>query len=121
MTANEITARLLVEIPKRFPGARAWRSNVLAARTRDNRVVRAGLPGQADITGIVAVRMLAQERPVGVRLEIEVKAGRDRLSEQQESFRRMIAERGGIHIVAHDVEVALEKLALCVRALEVTP
>lgn len=96
-TARKITNALLVEIPKRFP-ARVWRRNVGATLNKTGQLVRFGVPGEADITGII--------RP-GIRLEIEVKAGRDRLTEAQDSFLAMVKLHGGIAIVAHDVEIAL--------------
>lgn len=99
--ANRITADILLEIPAKFPGSRAWRNNVLVARI-DGRVLRAGLKGQADITGIAA--------PSGRRIEIEVKADRDRMRPEQIAFRDAILAAGGIHVIARDVEGALEDL-----------
>jgi hypothetical protein len=96
MTAHEITNRLMLEIPKRF-GFPVWRQNVVATKIGD-RLIRAGLPGMADLSGI---------GPSGVRVEIEVKAGKDRLSPQQASWGRMIESHGGIFLVAHDVEKTL--------------
>jgi hypothetical protein len=60
------------------------------------------LPGEADIDGIVG--------PHGRRLAIEVKAGRDKQSEAQRSFQKMIESHGGIYIIARDVEGALAEL-----------
>jgi hypothetical protein len=47
----------------------------------------------------------------GRRLEIEVKAGRDTLSENQINFGKMIKELGGIYLVARDIDTTLEQLA----------
>ena len=101
LSANGITAALLIRIPEQFPNVRVWRSNVLVARAGD-RIVRAGLTGQADISGIGG--------PRGVRLEIEVKAGKDRISPAQENFCAMIRRHGGIYILARDIEQALVEL-----------
>jgi len=79
---------------------RIWRQNTGVARYRD-RVVRFGLPGQADLSGIT-------DR--GVRVEIEVKSPNGRLSKQQEAFGRMIQTMGGIYIVARSVQQTLEEL-----------
>lgn len=100
LTANEITARLLLEINKEFP-VRVRRRNVGAAVTA-GRLVKFGHPGEADITGIA--------KPGGVCIEIEVKAARDRLRPEQASFLRMIRDHGGIALVARNVEET--KLAL---------
>ena len=126
MTANEITANLLIEIPKRFPGIRVWRNNTGAgagistvkqaiAAIRENRTadairllssrpIRFGIVGQADITGIVG--------PWGRRLEIEVKTGKDKMSDEQRAFQQMILSAGGIYLVAVDVEATLQRMGI---------
>ncbi|RMG17749.1 MAG: hypothetical protein D6729_08280 [Deltaproteobacteria bacterium] len=55
---------------------RLWRANVGAARF-GRHVVKFGIPGQADLTGIL---------PGGIRLEIEVKGPTGRQSPQQRAF-----------------------------------
>lgn len=122
-TANEITASLLIEIPKAFPGARVWRSNRVDAMVPGAggkiRRVKAGIDGQGDVTGIfpISVVWLGQGefikgkiRTVGLRLEIEVKAGRDKQSEAQKNFERMITDAGGIYLLVHSVEQCIEGL-----------
>ncbi len=109
--ANDITAQLLIEIPKRFPGARVWRNNrvdvMVPGRGGKPRRVQAGIDGQADITGIFP----RYHRGVtGLRCEIEVKAGRDKQSPEQFAFQRMITEAGGIYIVARSIEQCLDDL-----------
>lgn len=100
MTAGQIIHDLLLRIPVDIPGARVWRRNVGAAKTEYG-FVRFGLPGEADVTGIA---------PDGRRLEIEVKAGRDRLTPKQEKFLSMIESRGGIALVARDVDGCIAEL-----------
>lgn len=100
MNAGQITASLLLRIPEEIPGARVWRQNVIAAKVGD-RFVRAGLPGMADISGIL---------PGGKRVEVEVKGPGDRLSEQQKSFRSMIQKSGGVYVVARDVDAAIAEI-----------
>lgn len=103
LTARAITAQLLVQIPERFPQARVWRVNVAASvNAQTGQVFRSGLRGMADISGI---------GPGGVRIEIEVKAGRDKMRPEQEAWRAMILRHGGIHIIARDVDQALDELA----------
>lgn len=117
--ANDITARLLIEIPKRFPGARVWRNNrvdvMVAGRGGKPRRVMAGIDGQADITGVwpVAVPSKPFDRLVGFRLEIEVKAGRDKQSAEQVAFQEMVKKAGGLYLVARSVEQCLEELGRC--------
>lgn len=111
--AASITAELLIEIPKRFPGARCWRNNrvdaVVTGRGGRPRHISAGINGQADITGILP--------PNGQRLEIEIKAGRDRQSQDQKSFEAMILAAGGIYLVARDTWKTLDELAVIVGGL----
>lgn len=106
--ANAITAGLLDELPKRYLFIRVWRNNrvktMAIGRGGKPRMISAGVDGQADISGIIG--------PFGRRVEIEVKAGRDPLSDAQKAFRSMIIRLGGVHVVARDVDGALEDLAL---------
>jgi hypothetical protein len=113
MTANELTAELLIQIPKRFPQARVWRNNRVDAWVQNKegprRRIKAGIDGQGDITGIFPVQVgtiLA-----GWRLEIEVKIGKDCQSVQQKAFQQAMEKAGGIYIVARSVEQSLEDLA----------
>jgi len=76
------------------PQLRLWRANVGVARM-GHRVVRFGVPGQADLTGIL---------PGGLRLEIEVKSANGRQSTEQRAFQRMIERFGGLYILARSVE-----------------
>ena len=106
MTANELTAALLIEIPKRFPNIRVWRNNRVDAmavgRNGKLRRIKAGLDGQADISGIIG--------PTGRRLEIEVKVGKDSQSQDQQAFDAMITGHGGLYFVARDLETTLSLL-----------
>ncbi len=81
---------------------RLWRANVGAARI-GTRVVRFGIPGQADLTGIL---------PDGRRLEIEVKSPKGCQTPAQEAFGRMIEKFNGVYVLARsveDVRIALER------------
>lgn len=112
VTANELTASLLIEIPKRFPQCRVRRNNRVDAmaigRGGRPRRVRAGIDGQGDICGTFPVYWVG--RKFGVSLEIEVKVGRDKQRESQKNFEHMITEAGGIYIIARDVEGCLKEL-----------
>lgn len=98
MTANQITNKLLIELPKQFR-CRVWRHNVGAHMTEGGRFVRFGLPGQPDIMGIIEP---------GLFLGIEVKAGADRCSDDQVRFQLMIEKYGGIYTVARDVDETIQ-------------
>lgn len=77
-----------------LPGVRLWRANAGVAKF-GRRVVRFGVPGQADLTGIVNSGTLR-----GVRIEVECKRPGGRVSPEQAAFARMIDVMGGIHVVA---------------------
>lgn len=66
-----------------------------------NRFVAFGLPGSADLTGIL---------PGGRRLEIEVKRPRERQTSQQLLFQDMIEKYGGLYILAKSVEDVKKKI-----------
>ncbi|MBP9032293.1 MAG: hypothetical protein KBG29_00270 [Pseudomonadales bacterium] len=79
---------------------RLWRANVGVARIGDSRraggrIVRFGLPGQADLTGIL---------PNGVRLEIEVKGPDGQQTEEQRAYQRMVERFGGVYVLARSVQ-----------------
>lgn len=118
MTANELTTALLIEIPERFEGARVWRNNRIDAMAVGSggklRRVSAGINGQGDITGILPI--MVGFTKMGIRLEVEVKAGKDRVSESQLGFQGMIIDAGGIYIVARSVEQCIEELGRAILA-----
>lgn len=78
------------------PNVRLWRANVLVARTRTGQVVRAGVKGQADISGILA--------PSGKRIEVEVKTGGATTSEAQRNWRAMMEKFGALYVLARSVD-----------------
>lgn len=81
---------------------KCWQQPTGAAY-RKGQLIRYGLKGSADISGIVRG---------GRRLEIEVKTGQAKQHGAQPAFERMITEFGGIYFVARSVEDALNKLRI---------
>jgi len=59
------------------------------------RTVSFGVPGQADLTGILGD---------GRRLEVEVKASSGRQTTEQQNYERMIVSKGGIYVLARSVD-----------------
>ena len=95
MTEAEIQQAILREFGARSD-MRLWRANVLVAKDpKTGRVVRAGVRGQADISGI---------RAGGQRIEIEVKTPNGRQSKEQRAWQRMIERFDGIYILARSVQ-----------------
>ncbi|MFA6242583.1 MAG: hypothetical protein WC655_16720 [Candidatus Hydrogenedentales bacterium] len=95
----------IVEYLSYRPDIKVWRQNC-GAFVVGKRFVRFGIPGQADITGIMKG---------GRRIEIEVKTKRGKLSPEQETFRKMIEDCGGLYIVARDLDDVLAALAELIR------
>lgn len=73
---------------------RLWRANAGVAK-RGKRVIRFGVVGQADLTGIL---------PDGRRLEVEVKSDAGRQSRAQRDYQAMIERFGGVYVLARSVD-----------------
>lgn len=84
-----------------LPVLRLWRANVGVARL-GRRVVRFGIRGQGDLTGIL---------PDGRRLEIEVKTVAGRQSPAQRRFQEMMERFHGVYILARSIEDVRRELA----------
>lgn len=102
---SQILAEVLLAIGSR-PDCRVWRANCGAARARDGRLVRFGVPGQADILGLTGT---------GRFLAIEVKTATGKLRPDQERFRDIVTRFGGLYFVVRSAEDAVAQLeaALC--------
>jgi hypothetical protein len=100
MTEKEVQNAILRAFGT-LPGLRLWRANVGVARV-GQRVVRFGIPGQGDLTGIL---------PDGRRLEIEAKSAVGRQSPEQRAFQNMIERFHGVYILARSVDDVREQLA----------
>lgn len=101
MTEADLVASILLKFGS-HPDVRIWRANVLVAKDARGRVVRAGITGQADISGLLG--------PTGRRIEIECKSPHGRQSDEQRRWQAMIEDRGGLYVLARstaDVEAAL--------------
>lgn len=89
---------LLADILLRFgsdPRLRLWRANVLVAQDKSGRVVRSGVKGQADISGILMG---------GRRIEIEVKTATGQQRPEQKKWQAMIERFGGLYVLARSVD-----------------
>lgn len=123
MTANQITAALLVEIPKRFPDSICWRNNtgsgigmgsvraaiaclrrgdIKGALSHLQRPLSFGLVGSSDILAVMG--------PHGRMAGIEVKAEGDRQSSGQAAWAARVRALGGVYVIARDVEGCLKDL-----------
>lgn len=87
------------------PLALFWRQNTGAARAGD-RLVRFGVVGQADITGVIRSR----------RVDIEVKTATGRQSIEQRAYALHIGYAGGLYILARDLDTVLVAVRALVRS-----
>jgi hypothetical protein len=78
-----------------------WRQNTGAMRAANGRLVRFGMPGMADLSGILQG---------GQRVEIECKTRMGRLTPQQAKWARMIVRRGGLYLRVCDPMEAVRQV-----------
>jgi hypothetical protein len=98
--AHELLVRNLLVALSATKLCMVWRQDTGAAY-RNDRLIRYGLIGSADISGILIG---------GKRLEIECKTGRAVQTEGQINFQKMIMKMGGIYILARDVISVVKKI-----------
>lgn len=87
---------------------RFW-SQPTGAAYRNNTLIRYGVKGSADISGIIIG---------GKRIEVEVKTGKAVQEEQQVNFQRVILSYGGIYFVARSVHEALHSLKFIAASVQ---
>ena len=91
--SNELTQQIIAHIFKQ--GGFAWRANSVGIFDTVRRIHRtAPKKGVSDVIGVFRGRFLA----------IEVKIGKDRLSDEQEGFLASVIHAGGVSFVAKTLE-----------------
>lgn len=85
-----------------IPGVKVWRFNVGAAVDRTGRKIKFGVPGQADIGGLMLLPC-----GIGQRLEVECKTPVGRQSQDQKTWQADIERHGGLYILARSLTDAL--------------
>ena len=99
--SNTLTNTLRLTIQAHYGDrARLYRINVIAAKTPNGRLVRSVPAGFPDLVGCVDGRYV----------ELEVKAGKDRLNASQITHLAATERAGGIAIVAKEVGAAMAEL-----------
>lgn len=100
------------------PEMRLWRANAGGAKF-GQRMVKFGVEGQADLTGILPVQIIiacpscgcdVASDPMGVRLEIECKSPTGTQREVQKQYEAMIKKFHGIYILARSVDDVARRL-----------
>lgn len=94
-----LQAQIILKVCQMFPDSLTiWRNNTGAFHDGE-RLIKFGIPGQADISGIL--------KPLGCRIEIEVKRPdrKGRQPEAQKNFQTMITNHGGLYLLCDgDIE-----------------
>lgn len=105
---TELVEQILVAICK-FREVRAWKAQSgVFRRLHDEGVVRVGVPGIADITGIISIQIAGYI--IGLRLEIEVKTGNAVQRKEQKAFESVIMDRGGLYIVGRSIQEVVDMI-----------
>ncbi len=120
MTANDITRDFLFRAAREFPNAFMWRNNRVRAKAlgRDGhlRTIDAGIDGQGDITGCVPITI--DGKIFGIRIEIEIKTGKDKQRGTQIAFEHAMRRAGGIYLIVHDAAKGIACLNILMRDME---
>lgn len=99
MSERAIQTAILARLGARPNLCRVWRQNTgVAKNVSTGQVVRFGIPGQADITGMLVD---------GRRLEIEVKGPKGVQSDEQKAFQAMVERFGGVYLLCRSAEEAV--------------
>ncbi len=100
MSEQDIQSAVLAAVTA-VPGCLAWRANSGLAVTAARSIIRANVPGCADILACYRGRFIA----------IEVKTERGRQSQQQRRFQAAVERAGGLYVLARSPADALAALA----------
>lgn len=87
-----------------LPWLRVWRNNTGALLDRNNKLVKFGLQGSADIIGMM--------KPNGRFIAIEVKTQKGMQTASQRRVQKMVEDMGGLYILARSVEDVLKALEI---------
>lgn len=121
MSERDILAAVLATFGA-HPYLRIWRQGVGAAwlgGAGQRRMVRFGLPGMADVSGILRC---------GRRVEIECKTATGRLTLEQRRWGEMVTAYGALYVLArstadveHEIRKHLQACAACLQARPYVP
>lgn len=94
-----VLQRLVIARLNELPGVRVWRFNVGAFRDARGRTYRFGVPGQADVGGLMA--------PSGRTLQVELKSRTGRQTPEQRAWQLETERYGGLYVLARSLPDAL--------------
>lgn len=91
---------ILLAVQQEWPTGLVYRRNVGAMHDKDGNFIRFGLPGMADIGGIIE----------GRAIEIECKTEIGRQTKEQKNWQEAVERAGGLYVLARSREEAIEQL-----------
>ena len=101
---TELVQITLAQLWNTYPRGLFYRRNT-GAMNDGKQMIRFGLPGMADIGGIIDSRAV----------EIELKFGKGKQSEAQKNWEQAVRKAGGIYIIAYTVEEVLMKVSAAIK------
>jgi hypothetical protein len=117
MSETDLLKSILAELCKKYPLGLWHRRNVAAMKTQHG-FIRFGLPGMADISGILPVLIAGCSR--GLAIEIEVKTAKGIQSPEQKNWQRAVERAGGVYILTRSVEDCLAQVDRFVQLLDLS-
>ena len=99
MSEASIQSEILAAVSA-LPDTLIWRANSALAVTAARQIIRANVPGCADLIGCSRGRFIA----------IEVKTETGRQSQQQRRFQAAVERAGGLYVIARSPSDALAAL-----------
>lgn len=103
MTETDIVKEILASLCKKYIGIGLFYRRNTGAVEAAERFIKFGLPGMADISGIIN----------GRAIEIEVKSTKGRQTQFQKNWQKAVERVGGIYILTHTVEDCLSQIESC--------
>ena len=101
MSETDILKKTLSELCKKYAGRGLFYRRNTGAMKKDEFFIRFGLPGMADIGGILA----------GAAFEIEIKTEKGEQSDAQKNWQRAVERAGGIYILTRSADDCLKQVA----------
>lgn len=95
---SEIQQEIQLAFQQEWPQSLILRQNTGAMKDSSGRLVRFGIPGQADLRCVID----------GFAVEVEVKTTKGKQSDAQRRYEKAVERAGGIYLVCRDWEECLD-------------
>ncbi len=101
-----------------FPQSRIFKRDVGLYYTANGTPIRIGIPGQADSYAMINIKELL------IHLEIEYKIGKDKQSQEQKDWQKVVESLKGIYLLIHDKDftppMAIKRLKELLRCSNIS-